>query len=73
MSDSSRGGVTGEDLIDDVFDYIVSGTYPPSATANEKRTIRNKAKKFSVKDGVLYYMNARRGRGRKKVSTYNYR
>lgn len=62
MADSSRSGA---ELIDDVFDYVYCEGY--LSTISNKKVIRNKAKKFNVKDGELCYINARRGRGRKKV------
>ena len=59
-------------FVGNVYNYIVRGCYPPSATANEKRAKPNKAKKFSVKEGELYFNNSRRGRGHQKVSSYVY-
>ena len=55
------------DLTGDVYRYLTEGAYPGGATANSKRGIRLKAKKFSVKDGELYYTNTKRGRGHHKV------
>ena len=56
------------DLVEDVYQYLTQGMYPALATNNQKRVIRNKAKKFSVRDGELYYINVKRGRGNNKVS-----
>ena len=42
--------------------------YPAGATENQKRVIRKKSKKFSIKNGELYYSNVKRGRGSSKVS-----
>ncbi len=56
------------DLVEQVYNYITKASYPPAATKNEKRVIRNKAQKFKVNDGELYYMNVKRGRGSKNVS-----
>ena len=33
-------------LVENVFVYLTQGTYPESASANEKRVIRKKAKTF---------------------------
>ena len=46
-----------EVFVGNVYNYIVRGCYPPSATANEKRATLNKSKKFSVKEGELYFIN----------------
>ena len=56
------------DLVEDVYQYLTHRMYPALATNNQKRVIRNKAKKFSVRDGELYYINVKRGRGNNKVS-----
>ena len=42
--------------------YITEGTYPGGATANEKRVIRKKAKKFAVRNGELVCKKVIRGR-----------
>ena len=34
---------------------------------NEKRVIRRTSKKFSVRDGEMFYRNVKRGRGSSKV------
>ena len=56
------------DLVEAVFQYITNASYPTLASNNVKRAIRNKAKKFKVRNGELYYVNVKRGRGSKKVS-----
>lgn len=38
-----------------VFKYLQYREYPEEATENIKRAIRNKSKKFILKDGVLFY------------------
>ena len=43
------------DLVQKAYIYITEGTYPGGATANEKRVIRKKAKKFAVRNGELVY------------------
>ena len=37
------------------MNYITKSSYPPNATKNEKRVIRKKAEKLSVKDGEVFY------------------
>ena len=61
----------GNNLVEDVYNYLVKVSYPSSATRNIKeRVIRNKAKKFSVKEGVLHYLNVKRGLGSKEVTFF---
>ena len=48
-----------------VFQYITNASYPTLVSNNVKRAIRNKAKKFKVRNGELY---VKRGCGSKKVS-----
>ena len=43
-------------LLEAVYEYIISSKYPYSCSENRKRTIRRKAKKFRVKDGILFYI-----------------
>ena len=38
-----------------IYDYLHGRKYPDGSTDNQKRAIRNKAKKFSSQDGVLHY------------------
>ena len=42
-------------LVEKVVNYITKSSYPPNATKNEKRVIRKKAEKLSVKDGEVFY------------------
>ena len=49
-------------LVQKAYIYITEGTYPGGATANEKRVIRKKAKKFAVRNGELVYKKVIRGR-----------
>ena len=44
--------------------YITEGAYPAGATANEKRVIRKKAKRFAVRNGELFYRKILRGRSK---------
>lgn len=59
-----------EDLVQDVYLYLTERSYPAGASANLKRVIRNKAKKFSVRNGELFYTHMKRGRGCSKVHIY---
>ncbi len=56
------------DLVEAVQRYLSDGSYPTLSSLNLKRAIRNKAKKFKLRRGELYYMNVKRGRGSGKVS-----
>ena len=38
-----------------VFTYLHKGKYPEDSSDNRKRAIRNKSKKFTIRDGVLFY------------------
>ena len=40
---------------DTVFQYLHSGSYPDGVSDNRKRAIRNRATKFTIVDGVLFY------------------
>ena len=46
------------DLVEEAYRYLTDKTYPNVMTENRKRAIRNKAKKFVIKDGELFYRNA---------------
>ncbi len=37
-----------------VYKYLHSREYPENSDKNKKRAIRSKAKKFTIKDGVLF-------------------
>ena len=41
-----------------LYYYLQGGTYPPQHSDNQKRAIRTKAKKFTLKDGVLHYVQS---------------
>ena len=43
------------DLVEEAYRYLTDKTYPNGTTENRKRAIRNKAKKFIIKDGELFY------------------
>ena len=60
----SFASIEDSELLEAVYEYIISLKYPVSCSENRKRAIRRKAKKFQVKDGVLYYIQRRRGKVR---------
>ena len=47
--------VEDDELIDQVFSYLVSNVYPDDSSEYKKRVIRKKAKKFLVIKGELFY------------------
>ena len=49
------------DLVEQAYFYIMHKTYPDGCTENEKRAIRNKAKRFVAKDGELFYKQRQKG------------
>ncbi len=42
-------------IYDEVYAYLTSSRYPENATKADKATIRKRAKKFQVVDGILHY------------------
>ena len=44
-----------QELVEQAYIYLTSTTYPPGCDEKRKRVICNKAKKFELKDGELYY------------------
>ena len=53
-------------IYDEVYNYLTASRYPGGATKADKATIRKRAKKFEVVDGVLHYKE-------NKASTVNLR
>ena len=51
------------ELVEQVYEYLSKGCYRGVLTENQKRVIRKKSKKFSLKNGELYYLNERCGCG----------
>ena len=45
----------GEDLIEQACLYLMAKRYPDSCTASRKRQIRQRAKKFEIVDGEVFY------------------
>ena len=43
------------ELVELAYRHLTDKTYPNGAAENRKRAIRNKAKKFVIKDGELFY------------------
>ena len=48
----------GEDLVELACLYLQEKRYPEDCSATRKRQIRQRAKKFSVVDGELFYRHA---------------
>lgn len=44
-------------LVEQACVYLNSGEYPPTASDNQKRSIRRKAKKLCVKSGEIFYVH----------------
>ena len=60
--------VEKEDLVHCAYLYITTGSYPDGCSANRKRSIRNKAKRFKLREGELHYKEIRKeGAGGGKV------
>ena len=47
-----------DELIDQVFSYLMYNEYPDDASESKKRIIRKKAKKFVILEGELFYRQA---------------
>ena len=45
------------ELVEQVYVYLSEGRYLGVLTGNQKRVTRKKAKKFSLENGELYYLN----------------
>ena len=45
----------GEDIVELACLYLQEKSYPADCTASKKRQIRQRAKKFSIVDGELFY------------------
>ena len=73
MESEGELGAATHDSVDGGYVYITEGRYPAGASANHKRMIRAKAKKFAVRDGELFYKRVKRGRGSSKVRRHLYR
>ena len=43
------------DLVEQAYRYLTDKTYSNGETENKKRAIRNKPKRFIIKDGELFY------------------
>ncbi len=48
-----------DDLIEDTILLLAEGKYPDGCTVNRKRQIRQRAKKFELRDNELYYIPGR--------------
>ena len=49
-------------LIDDTFLYLTEHKYPSQSSELQKRVIRNKARRFFVHDGVMYFKKTAKGK-----------
>lgn len=67
MEEASTEGTNQKELVQNVYVYLTERSYPNGASANLKQVIRNKAKKFSVRNGELFYTHVKLGRGCSKV------
>ena len=45
---------------DEIYNVVADQNYPDGITKNQKDALRNKAKKFAIRDG-LYYCDKKRG------------
>ena len=53
----NRQDDAGEDLVELACRYLQEKSYPDDCSAARKRQIRQRAKKFSIVDGELFYKN----------------
>lgn len=58
MADHVVGDEVEDELIDQVFSYLMYNEYPDDASESKKRIIRKKAKKFVIIKRELFYRNA---------------
>ena len=58
MASDVEGLSSDEDIVEQVYVYKTKNQYPDGAHESKKRAIRKKAKRFVVKDGELYYIQA---------------
>eukprot|EP00731_Ephydatia_muelleri_P019536 Em0012g361a len=59
---NSSASVNESSLIDDTFLYLTEHKYPSQCSEVQKRVIRNKARKFFVRDGVMYFKKIVKGK-----------
>ncbi len=60
--DQDHGKEKDAELIELAYRYLTEKTDPIGITENRKRAIRNKAKKFVVRDGELFYKKIQTGK-----------
>ena len=46
---------------DEIYNVVADQNYQDGITKNQKDALRNKAKKFAIRDGLLYYCDKKRG------------
>ena len=59
---NSSASVNESSLIDDTFLHLTEHKYPSQCSEVQKRVIRNKARKFFVRDGVMYFKKIVKGK-----------
>ena len=60
---NSSASVNESSLIDDTFLYLTEHKYPSQCSEVQKRVIRNKARKFFVRDGSDVFQEDRERKG----------
>ena len=45
----------------EIYNVVADQNFPEGITKNQKDVLRNKAKKFVIRDGLLYYCDKKRG------------
>ena len=52
----------GRDLFQEAYLYLTKHRYPPGCENSRKRSIRKKAGKFVVRDGVMFFKKKKKGK-----------
>ena len=59
-----------QELLEQAVMYLTTSEYPPHCSENRKRVILKKTKRFTVKDGELYYKQAQKGKVNSSIKIY---
>ena len=59
-----------EDLLENVYIYLMEGRYQEGISANQKRVIRKKAANFRIVNGEMIFKKKCRGKDKVKLRTY---
>ena len=59
-----------EDLLENVYIYLMEGRYQEGMSANQKRVIRKKAANFRIVNGEMIFKKKCRGKDKVKLRTY---